>query len=184
MSELPPVDLMFSTVAVVFEPTPDLPVFRITDEVLTNILQHPLNIGNSPGGQIVIGSPRDNIEIQLAPNKIDVRNVSGDNVTGEESIPHILHGFLQILDNPALVSYGINFVVELPVAAPAHWIANQLAHPQMQEYFGDNLASNRMHLQFQDGQKDVTLQIGVRGDGHINMNFNASENISVLPSQE
>ena len=174
------VDLLFSTIAVVFEPTPNLPVFRITDELLSEILQHPLNIGNDPNGQIVIASPRDNIELQLSPNKIDVRNLSGDHHHGEESIPRVLHAFLRILDYPILASYGVNFVIEIPNDEPAQWMAANLVNPTKKEYFAD-LTSNRVHLIFRDRDKDVTMQVGVRGNKHINVNYNVSESISNLP---
>ena len=176
-------DLLFSTIAVVFDPDPNLPIFRMNDEILSEILRRPLNIGNDPTGQIVISSPRDYIEIQLSPNKIDVRDFSGSHEHGEEHIPRVIHRFLQILDYPELTSYGINFVVEVPNDEPAQWIANTLVNPTKKEYF-ENLTSNRVHLVFQDGCKDITMQVATRGTKNINVNYNASESVSILPSIE
>ena len=184
MNESSNVDLLFSTIAVVFEPIINLPPLRITDEVLADILKRPLNLGNAPGGELVIASPRDSVEVQLAPNKIDVRNVSGSATHGQNLMPRVVHEFVKLLGNPTLVSYGINFVAEVPQEAPGQWLVNSLLHPDTKEYFGDAITSNQVNLTFPKGRKDVTLQIGVGGRNRININFNASEHINGLPSED
>ena len=184
MSEPTKLDLLFSTVAVVFDPIQNMPAFRITDETLTEILKHPLNLGNAPGGQIVISSPRDNIEVQISPNKIDVRDLSGDIAHGQSEIPRVSSGFIELFDNPNLISYGINFVVEIANDNPALWVANRLLHADLSEYFGDEVTSNQVSLMFPNSDKDITLQIGARGRNQLHVNFNASQNTSNLPSNE
>ena len=182
MSESTKLDLLFSTIAVVFEPIQNVPAFRITDEILTDILRHPLNLGNAPGGQIVISSPRDDIEVQISPNKIDVRDLSGSIEHGQTEIPRVVNAFISLLQNPTLISYGINLVVEVVNENPAQWLAKNLLHPDMNEHFGDNVSSNQISLMFSNSDKDVTLQIGSRVRNYLNMNFNASENTNVLPN--
>lgn len=181
MSESTNLDLLFSTVAVAFDPIQNLPAFHITDETLTGILKHPLNLGNAPGGQIVISSPRDNIEVQISPTKIDVRDLSGRIEQGQTEIPRVICEFLRLFNNPTLISYGINFVVEIANDNPAPWLADHLLHPGLSEHFGDAVASNQISLIFPNSSKDITLQIGTRGQTQLHVNFNASENTNSLP---
>lgn len=181
MSESTSLDLLFSTVAVVFEPIQNVPAFHITDETLTGILKHPLNLGNAPGGQLVISSPRDNMEVQISPNKIDVRDISGNIDHGKAEIPRVISEFIGLFDNPTLISYGINFVVEIANDNPAQWVAARLLNPDLSEHFGDELTSNQISLNFPISSKDITIQIGSRGRSQLHVNFNASENTNILP---
>ena len=178
------VDLILSTVAVILDPGPDMPNITISDEALTHILRRPLNVASAPGGQFLIASNRDQIEVQLFPNKIDVRNVSGRAEQGEERIPRIINEFLSLLGNPTLASYGINFAVELKKDDARNWLATNLLNPLLRELVGPDFSSNQASLIIEVPPKQLTVQFGVRSEDQLHVNFNASEDAGGLPSIE
>ncbi len=177
-------DLLASTIAVVFEPTPQPTPINISAELLAGILREPLNVSADPAGQIMVTSTRDQVELQLLRNKIDVRDVSGDRDQGLAKIPRIVHEFMALLGDVPLQSFGINYIVEVSKDNARDWIATKLLSPTISERIEGQLSSNHVNLILEQTSKTLTIQLSSRVATKMNVNFNVSELTVELPSAE
>ncbi len=190
MSESKTVDLLLSTVAVVMDPASQASPINVPNDLVTGILREPINVSVDPIGQLTVTSTRDQIELQLLNNKIDVREVSGDREQGIAKIPRIVHELMALLENPRLRTYGINFVVELPQDDARTWLSSKLLSPVIRDRLEGQLSSNQVNLVLDRSPEVLTVLLTSRGANKINVNFNASVNFDAseesaeLPSIE
>ena len=176
-------ELIMSTVAVVLMPNAPLPQIGIRPSGLETILKRPLSISQSPEGPIVT-SNRDQVEVQLFPNKIDVRESSGDVTQAKSKVPRIMHGFLGILPGISIQSYGVNFISEIKVESPLEWLGNSLINPSLACKLGSSLSSKSVTLLLDRPPKAWTVQLEALPDDRLGVNFNASESTVALPNRE
>ncbi len=175
-------ELILSTITVVLEPyAPLLPTGIGID--LEGILRQPLNVSQGPQG-LIITSSRDQVEVQLLSNKLDVRESSGDVTQAKSKVPRIMHGFLDALAEIKIRSYGVNLLLEIDEERPSEWLGNNLLHPGLASRFETSLSSNMVTLLFDQPPKTWTVQFQALPNGRLNVNFNASESTGELPSQE
>ena len=175
-------DFVASTVAVLFGPEFQ-PKSPVPGQAISRFMHRPtLNI--SPEGAAVITSHRDQIEVVLAANKLDVRDVSGRDEIAHERITTVLHGISPILSDDKPRSYGINFVVSMPKDNPTRWIAEKFLSPGLKSIIESPIGSNSVSLTFEQARKRMTVRFDPGPESTIMVNFNASEEISELPGQQ
>ncbi len=176
-------ELILSTIAVVLAPGVSPPSGPITPNVLEDILRRPLSISQGAEGPIV-NSNRDQVEIQFFPNKIDVRESSGNITQAKIKIPRIIHGFCGALPAISIRSYGINFISEIEVESPGEWLGNNLLNPSLASKLATSLSSKSVTLLLDRPPKEWTVRLEALPGDRLNSNFNASESTTTLPSQE
>ena len=175
-------ELILSTIAVVFAPyDPSVPIIGIN---LEKILRRPLNVSKGPEGS-VITSNRDQVEVQLLINKLDVREFSGDVAQAKSKVPRIVHGFLSMLPEIIKIqSYGVNLILEIDEEKPSEWLGNRLLNPDLASQFGTSLSSNLVAMLFDRPPKTWTVRFQALPDDRLSVNCNVTERTSELPSQE
>ena len=176
-------ELILSTLAVVLALDVLPPPIGIREDALETILRRPLSISLSPEGPI-ISSNRDQVEIRFSPNKIDVRESSGDVTQAKSKIPRIIHGFLDTLAEVKPQSYGVNFILEINVEGPREWLGNNLLNPSLAPKLGSSFSSNLVTLILDRPPKTWTVRLEAQPGDRLTVNFNASESTGALPNQE
>lgn len=172
------IDVIMSTIVVI---TASLPQPRSIDQKdLQQVLTRPLAIGQSPEG-ILVSSQRDQIEVIVGGNKINVRDLSGQLRFSESKIPPILHFFL---GSSQINSYGVNFIVVVPRVEPLQWMRDNILSPQISERTQKTLigGAGTLKIVFKDKTWNIKLEHG-EGDT-INVDFNASEETQQLPDND
>lgn len=182
MSDISDIDLVVTSLAVLF----DLPEIEspVNSEQLAMVIRRPLGIGQSAEGLLIVNSSRDQIELQLAPNKIDVRDLSGDIDHAKAKLPEVTSGILSLIDNPELTSFGLNFIVEKPMKNPTAWIGQTFLNQELAREFGSSLASTVVVIMRPGSPKSASVRIENRGDSRISINWNASETANSLPDPD
>ena len=164
-----------STIAVITAPPPQ--PRSIDQKDLQQVLTRPLAIGQSPEG-LVVSSQRDQIEVMVGGNKINVRDLSGEPRFSESKIPPILHFFL---GSSQITSYGVNFIITVPRVEPLQWMRDNILSPQISERTQKTLmgGAGTLKIAFEHKTWNIKLEPG-EGDT-INVDFNASEETQQLP---
>lgn len=169
------IDIMMSTIAVITPPPPQ--PRSIDQKDLQQVLTRPLAIGQSPEG-ILVSSQRDQIEVIVGGNKINVRDLSGQPRFSESKIPPILHFFL----GPSQInSYGVNFIVVVPRVEPLQWMRDNILSPQISERTQKTLIGGAGTLKIAFEHKTWNIKLEPGEDDTINVDFNASEETQQLP---
>jgi hypothetical protein len=176
------IELILSTIAVLFQPISVQT--SVSEQKVSAILRRPFGIGATAEGAVAITSTRDQIEVHLASNKVDVRDLSGELDQAQSKVPRILNEFLAFLSSPPVTSYGINFLLDIPMQQPDQWLANHLIAPALSGELETQLSSRLVVLAFSHPPKVWTVRFESRDDSRINVNLNASEAVSVLPGLE
>ena len=167
--------IIMSTIAVMTAP-PAQPR-SINQKDLQQVLARPLAIGQSPEG-VLVSSQRDQIEVIVGGNKINVRDFSGEPRFSESKIPSILRFFL----GPSQInSYGVNFLITVPRVEPLQWIRDNILSPQISERTQKTLigGSGTLKIAFEHKTWNIKLEPGEVDT--INVDFNASEETQQLP---
>lgn len=176
------IDLVLATIAILFEPPQAAPA--ITQEQIGDVLHRPINIGQTPDGRLIINSTRDQIEIQLFPNKIDVRDLSGELAKAKEKVPEVVSEIINLLlpdPSPKIQTYGVNIVVEFPMTEPNTWIGETFLKDELGTVFASPLSSNEIAIRAIEPPKTIMVKISSRENSRVNINFNASEEMESLP---
>ena len=84
-------DIVATTIAVLFDPLDSVP--GISEQELSQLVRRPLAIGHTLEGVLVVSSNRDQAEIHLALNKLDVRDLTGNVAESKTRIPGLLRKF-------------------------------------------------------------------------------------------
>ena len=177
-----PAELIVSTVAVVLASGPNDPPLTVGIEV-QEILRPPLSVSQGPEGTIIT-SNRDQVEVELSGNKLNVRESSGNITQARSKVPKIVYGFLADLADTAIRSYGINLVLETYKERANEWLGNNFLNPSLASPLGTPLSSNLVALLFDYPPKKWTVRFQNLSSDRLNVNLNASESTSELPSQE
>lgn len=175
------IELVLSTIAVIFKP----PLLQgdISAEQVGAILKRPITVASGPN-LTTFSSMRDQIDVLLLPNKLDVRELSGDVKLAKSALPRILVEFMGILSNPAITSYGINFIVEVKLEDPRRWLGSSFVSPSMIETLGQPIQLPMLSLQLDHPPKAWLVRFEVLPNNVLTVNFNASESPDVLPSED
>ena len=184
MADASQFELIMSTIAVLFEPSGDPAPSGITSEQLSSILRAPLGVGQAADGRSIISSNRDQLEIQVFHNKIDVRELSGDPQQGAQKIPRVLHEFLELASLGPVNTVGLNIILEFPLANPGTWIGEHLLNQELASTLDASVSSKGLSLVFDRAPKTLEFKFEPRGPDKINVNFNSSEDVDSLPPQE
>jgi hypothetical protein len=174
-------ELLLSTIAVLYQPSDPLNPVSIGGEQLASILRQPLNVGQGPG-LLIATSSRDQLEVHFFPNKIDVRELSGNIAQGVRKIPEILYKFLPILGQVKIQSYGINLVLETNVEKPNRWLGDKFLDRQLSSTLGASPSCDVIVLGLEGPPKERKFQFAAQPGDKLNVNFNASERTDALPS--
>lgn len=177
-------ELVLSSIALVIEPNELTQPVSITQEVLTPILRGPLNIGQTGDGRTIIGSVRDQIEVQFSPTKIDIRDLSGAFEQSVERIPRLVGEFLALLPQGQISSYGVNFVVEFKIENSEHWLSTKLLHPELANIMSSPVSTSLTVLKFDSPPNTLILRFEIRSGGVINLNFNSSTPAEAYPEHD
>lgn len=156
----------------------------ITGQQLNNVLKRPHSIGELPSGGMSITSSRDQIEIQMLPNKIDVRDLSGELGHAKEEVPRVLHEFFALLSDPTIFSFGINFILVCPVENPKEWLGQNLLKSNLEELLNQQPTSNAISISLRRPPKTINVSFRPGERASINVNFNSSEEATELPPRE
>ena len=175
-------DLLASTVALVFQP-PLQPPASISGQEMAKFLHMP-SPGYSSDGSLAINSHRDQIEVFVSANKVDVRNLSGNFEKGYEKVPEVLYGMCNLLGAHSPTSVGINFVLSVPKEQPQAWIAQRFLSGDLASIFKGSLAGDTISVTYGMDNKVITVRFEARPDSAITVNFNASQEVAALPEQE
>jgi hypothetical protein len=169
------IDIIMSTIAVITAP-PAQPR-SIDQKDLQQVLTRPLAIGQSPDG-ILVSSQRDQIEVIVSGNKINVRDLSGEPRFSESKIPSTLHFFL---GSSQIKSYGVNFIINVPRVEPLQWIRDNILSSQIPKRTQKTLIGGAGTLKIANGSKTWNIKLEPGEGDTINVDFNASEETQQLP---
>lgn len=168
-----------STIAVVSQ-SPIQPI-SISEGDLEGILKRPFTIGQGAAG-ILVSSQRDQIEVILGGNKINVRHLSESTEFSKSKIPDIIYFFMKQTKFD-VNTYGVNFMITVPCAKPGKWIRDNILSPDISKNIGKTLLEGAAHLKIQSNNKVWNIKLEPTGTGIINVDFNASESTVELPDQ-
>jgi hypothetical protein len=189
--------IVASTIAVLFE-VPDTPI-GLNQEVMGKLLTPPLTVAQGPTGSLMIASQRQQIDVQVDANKVNVRGLSGNRgsdgtgpvVFKGRPVARVLFDFLQYIHTPVR-AYGINFDVAVPVADGAEqWIVNTLLKPTLRDELPVKvpeespaiLRSGQVKLSMEYGPKTLNIEFKAGSDGRIRVDYNAHQDVSILPEE-
>jgi hypothetical protein len=179
------IDLVLATIAILFEPP--TAASPITQEQIGDVLRRPINIGQTPDGRLIINSNRDQIEIQIYPNKVDVRDLRGELAKAMEKVPEAVFKIMALVFQdapPKIHTYQINIVVEIPVVDPNTWMGETFLKEDLSAFFGPPISSNEIAIRANEPPKPIIVKILSRDDSRININFSASEETEPLPDKD
>ena len=157
----------------------------ITPEVLGTVLHRPVGIGQSPDGTVVVNSNRDQIEVHIHRNKLDVRDLSGELEKATVKVPQVVSKMMNILfsdSTPSIQIYGVNIVIDTPMNEPDTWIGKTFLKDELVPFFGSTISSNGVSIRASEDPKTILVKIESRENSLVNINFNASERMETLPS--
>ena len=177
-------DIILCSIATVFTSSRGPARATISEEILKDLLKPPLNVIDDPMRGLLINSTRDQIEATLTTGKVDVRDLSGDLCHASNRIPAIVHGFMGCLGDYAMVSFGINFIVNLARSDSKEILRRLSLSPEIIERLGRGVSSNSMNLVIERQPKVITLKFDLSSATEVNLNFNASEDAATLPRED
>ena len=156
---------------------------RLTGDTFREIMSGVLNVGQTVDGSVAITSTRDQMEVRLSPSKVDVRDLSGQPKRVPKEIPRVITKVWDLLQDPVMKSYGINFVLEVPMAEPKVWLGDRFLATSLKSEL-DDLSSDQISISFEQKIKTQTIRFQAVRDSRININSNASQTAESLPALE
>lgn len=176
-------EILTSTIAVVFPPLNNI---ELDEEMLTSCLESPVNVSQFPDGGTLISGARSQMEVVLHPNKVNVRELSGDRELGAKRIPKVVHSFLGFLNVEQPSSFGINYLLEIMCENPSEWVGGKFLAPGLSETFkpASQLRSNNLDVVIERHPKLWTIRFQVRRNDRVQIDFNSSEELGDQPLYE
>lgn len=170
--------MLMATVAIAHE-IPETQV--VNTKAFENLLCPPITVANSMAGML-ISSQRDQIEILIANNKTDIRDLSGRKNFSSSKICKVVEYFISNF-KLKITSYGVNFLLRVPHPEPGKWIVENVLSSGILEKTGKALVSGSGIVSLKSGRK--TWNVGFESiDGNkIGINFNANEIKGELPGE-
>ena len=176
------IELFTTTIAVIFDPVESVP---LSGELFQKIMRAPLKVSQGLDGSIMISSSRDQVEVSLLPNKLDVR-VIGDEVSGAVTkVPEVLLDVVEeVLPPLTMRSYGINFLLESNLEQDGTTWAGEMFLSESLRELGPRLSSDSIKFSFGNPPKVQTVVLQINNMTRLIVNANASEQVNDLPSKE
>ena len=172
-------ELVYSSVAVALLNPLEAPL-SIDQQDMLKFLHRPVGVGQTMDGSTTISSTRDRIEVAIGASKLEVREMSGEVAIASDKIPTVLVGFMGLLANPGLKSYGVNHVLDFHADDAVQLLTNKLFDRALVKKF--SLTSGGAVLVLDKAPKKWTVKLDVRNTTDVNINLNASETVQKLPN--
>ena len=172
-------DYVVSSIAVTFLPQREGPQ-SLSGEAFSQFMNRPIP-NRSPDGSLVVTSNRDQIEVILSPGKVDVRDLSGDPDRAKLKLPTVLIRMWEQLQQTEVLSYGINFIVQVEMQDPQNWMGETFLRPDLNEKLAVQPRSDAVHLSFDEADTTRLIRLQVPDASHILVNSNDSRAITVIP---
>lgn len=178
-------EVLMCTVAVVFPPPTHI---ELDEELMASSLESPISVSQFPEGGTMISGARSQMEVVLHPNKLNVRELSGDIGRGANKIPRVVHSFLEFLKVEQPSSFGLNYLLEVVCENPSEWVGSRLLAKDLTDTLkpANKLRSNNLDVIVERPPKVWTIRFQVRRRDRIHIDFNSNEELSnePLPSGE
>jgi hypothetical protein len=165
-----------STIAVFGSPSQ--PPATLEQKNLERVLTRPLTISQS-GPRLIITSQRDQIDVVVVGNLLNVRDLSGRSEFSESKVPAVLDFFLK-LSTPRLTSYDLNFVIAVPRSQPELWIRDNILASQISVKTKKTLLGGSAMMKIAADPKTWNISLEP-GEDKVNVDFSASEDTQELP---
>lgn len=171
--------LVMSTIAVTHE-VPEPKNVNVKD--FEQFLGPAITVGGSVAGT-VISSQREQIEIIIANNVTNVRDLSGRKDFSASKVGMILEFFV---GNYGLKinSYGVNFILRVPCLEAQKWIRENILSSRISEKTGKELVGGVGTMSVKSGRKTWNIKFESTEDKKIAVDFNASQKINKLPNAD
>jgi len=170
------VEIVMSTIAVFGSPSQ--PPATLEQKNLERVLTRPLTISQS-GPRLIITSQRDQIDVVVVGNLLNVRDLSGRSEFSESKVPAVLDFFLK-LSTPRLTSYDLNFVIAVPRSQPELWIRDNILASQISVKTKKTLLGGSAMMKIAADPKTWNISLEP-GEDKVNVDFSASEDTQELP---
>ena len=175
-------EIILVSIAVLYTAPERLP--QISGNDVAKILRRPLGLGQTQEGLLVANSNRDQIEVQIGANKLDVRDLSDGLEHAKDKIPEVVAGFLELLGGVEITSYGVNFIAEVANDSPDIWMAKKFLNDELSAQLSSPITCSSVAIRIDHPPKLVTVRFEAREDPPINVNWNASQQAETMPSNE
>jgi hypothetical protein len=146
------------------------------------LMSPPVTAVATPSG-IMISSQRDQIEIVIAGNKTDFRDLSGKTDFSSSKIEKVSQYFVDLLKLKAN-TLGINFVLRIPQPEPQKWILDNILSSEISKKVNKKLVGGSGSISLKSGLKTWNLVFEKTDKEQIGLNFNMSESIKKAPTSE
>jgi hypothetical protein len=170
------IETLMSTIAVVFPPVSQT---EMDEDMLTALLKPPINLSQSQDGASLFSSARAQMEVLLFPNKLNVRELSGDQEQAAGKIPNVVHGFLDVLNVNEPASFGINYQIEVSCVSPSEWIGSTFLAKSLSDTFDldSQVRSNHVAVVFDRAPKVWTIRFIGHKKNRLRIDLNSSEQL-------
>ncbi len=172
--------LVMSTVAILHE-LPEPKNINIKD--FEALLSPPITAAASLPAGMLINSPRDQIEILMANNKTDFRDLSGRKDFSSSNIGKLVEYFAGKF-RLKVNTYGINFILRVPHSEPRKWIMENILSSKISKKTRKKLLGGNGTVSLKSGRKTWNIGFEATDDNKIGVNFNATEKSDEMPSAE
>ena len=170
--------LVMSTVAILHE-IPEPKNINIKD--FEKLLSPPINaVASLPVGML-ISSQRDQVEILIANNKTDFRDLSGKKDFSSGKIVELVEYFVSELQLK-INTYGINFILKVNRSRSDRWIVENILCSEISKKTGKKLLGGKGTISMKSGRKTWNIEFEASEVDKIGVNFNATEKGDKVPS--
>lgn len=180
-------DITHSTIAVLLG-TPSSSPKALSKDDFEKILRGPVSFRQTINGGLAVTSARAKMEMSLMSNKLEVRDLSGDEPTKKALILEALTSFRKSISAP-VVAYGLNYDItfRLHNKLPGEWIAEKLVsikEIKKRTDFTVDFAAVILHMP--QGNKMWNLRVEARGGfkgNRVRVDLNVHEDTKKLPGK-
>ena len=158
----------------------DIPETKNIDlKAFENLMSPPVTAAVTVSGTM-ISSQRDQIEIIIASNKTDFRDLSGKTDFSSSKIETVLKYFVEEFKIKAN-TLGINFILRVPQDEAQEWILNNILSSELSKKINKKLIGGTGNVSFKSGSKTWNIIFEVNEKNKIGINFNMTESIKQIP---
>jgi hypothetical protein len=172
--------LVMRTVAILHE----LPETKNIDlKNFEKIMSPPVTAAATPSGTM-ISSQRDQIEILIAGNKTDFRDLSGKTDFTESKIEGVAQYFAGEFKLKAN-TMGINFIIRVPQEDPEQWMIDNIISSEFSKKTKKKLIGGSASVSIKSGSKTWNIVFEISEKNKIGLNFNMTKSTKqILDAQK
>ena len=186
MDQLQDLDIVMTNIVILIGPR-EQEAAPLNQERLNQILHPPLSIGQTIDGGLVISSPRDQIEVILVQNQLNVRDISGKTPSERPLTSKVVSELFLSINSP-ITAYGLNYELTFKSAngvTPSNWIASTFGNVKnIQKHTNLQVDYRAVTLQVHHESKLWNLSIGAASEERIRVELNAHASTSAFPSEK